>query len=118
MFLVMLKRFLRPERPELTGTDGNRNNVPLYMTTPLALALTISEPSSLSGFKGLVSNLYTSFLRISSSPFKKGDYIRTQGHEGIVEDMGIMYLRLLRRDKAYVFIPMSSVYKNVIVVFK
>lgn len=118
MFLVTLKRLLRAESPEPAETDSSRSNVPLYMTTPLALALTMSEPSSLSSFKGLVSNLYTSFLRVSFSPFKKGDYIRTQGHEGVVQDMDFMYLRLLRRDKAYVFIPTSSVYKNIIEVFK
>lgn len=118
MFLVSLKQFLRAKSLEPTETNSNNNNVPLYMKTPLALALTMSEPSSLSSFKGLVSNLYTSFLRVSFLPFKKGDYIRTQGHEGVVQDIDFMYLKLLRRDKAYVFIPTPSVYKSIIEVFK
>ncbi|KAL0266130.1 UNVERIFIED_CONTAM: hypothetical protein PYX00_011846 [Menopon gallinae] len=102
------------EDPEPTRTSGGGNSVPLYMAAPLAIALTVSEPSSLTSFKSLASSLYTSILRASFSPFKKGDYIRTQGHEGIVQDMDFMYLRLLRRDKAHVFIPTPSVYKNII----
>ena len=117
MIIARLKRiWSAAENNALKGTM-KKHSLPLYMSTPLALSLTISDPSSLLDFKSLASNLYTSFIKISFSPFKKGDYIRTQGYEGTVQDMNFMYLKLLKKDKGYVFIPTSSVYKNIIEVF-
>lgn len=92
-------------------------NPSIAANAPLAFALAMSNPTSLLNFKNLASNFYTSFCAITFSPFRIGDYIKTQGVEGMVVHMDFRYLAL-KKEKSLVYVPISSVYKNIIEVFK
>lgn len=89
----------------------------LSSIAPLAFALTMSDPSSFSNLRGLATNLYSSFYSVTFAPFKIGDYVKTQGVEGRVVGIDFKYVAL-RKEKSFVYVPTSSVFKNIIEVFK
>ena len=57
---------------------------------------------------GTLSNLAGGIMLMLTRPFKTGDYITAQGHDGIVEDISICYTRLATLDNKTVFIPNSA----------
>lgn len=118
---MLLAKIRRLVDPMIVGgqASGDGSSRVSLLSTPMALSLAMVNPSSSFDLRSLVSNLYTGFIRASFSPFKLGDHIKTQGYEGNVEAMNFLYLKLSRRKKegGNVFIPMASVYKNIIEVF-
>lgn len=87
---------------------------PFFLIPTAAISLTLSDLNSNFESKSLANKFYNSLLTILNSPFKKGDFIKTQGQEGIVEDINFRFLKLKKKDKVYVFIPTASVFKNII----
>ncbi len=66
-------------------------------------------------FQGGLSNLAGGFLILVFQPFHVGDYITTQGEEGTVEKIEIMYTTLLTIDTRRVIVPNGTLADNVIV---
>ncbi|MCC8067137.1 MAG: mechanosensitive ion channel family protein [Clostridiales bacterium] len=66
-------------------------------------------------FQGGLSNLVGGFLILMFQPFKVGDYIITQGQEGTVQKIEIMYTTLLTTDTRRVIVPNGTLADNVIV---
>ena len=56
-------------------------------------------------FTGIATNFIGGMYILTTRPFKAGDYIKTQGIEGIVEEIGINFSRLITVDKTIVKIP-------------
>lgn len=66
-------------------------------------------------FQGGLSNLVGGFLILMFQPFRVGDYIITQGQEGTVQKIEIMYTTLLTTDTRRVIVPNGTLADNVIV---
>ncbi|MCD7736652.1 MAG: mechanosensitive ion channel family protein [Lachnospiraceae bacterium] len=66
-------------------------------------------------FQGGLSNLVGGFLILMFQPFHVGDYIITQGQEGTVQKIEIMYTTLLTTDTRRVIVPNGTLADNVIV---
>lgn len=65
--------------------------------------------------QGSLSNLAGGILIIIFKPFKVGDYIVTNGNEGTVESISILYTELVSAKGQVVTIPNSKVYDSAIV---
>ncbi len=66
-------------------------------------------------FQGGLSNLAGGFMLLVFQPFQVGDYIITQGEEGTVQKIEIMYTTLLTTDTRRVIIPNGILANNVMV---
>ncbi|MCD8105299.1 MAG: mechanosensitive ion channel family protein [Lachnospiraceae bacterium] len=66
-------------------------------------------------FQGGLSNLAGGFLLLVFQPFHVGDYIITQGVEGTVQKIEIMYTTLLTYDTRKVIVPNGTLADNVMV---
>lgn len=55
--------------------------------------------------QGSLSNLFGGVLILIMQPFKLGDYIIAGGDEGVVEEVGIFYTKLLTADNRKVVVP-------------
>lgn len=62
-----------------------------------------------------LSNLAGGFLILYSKPFRKGDYISTNGVEGTVDDITILSTKLITSDNKVIYIPNGSVSGNTLV---
>lgn len=89
----------------------------IYKTTPMALTVTLTNPTSIGDIKSFAYNLYTTACNLTVTPFKVGDKIKTQGYEGTVEGFDWRYLKL-KKSNSTVYIPSDSVFKNIVEVFK
>ena len=56
-----------------------------------------------------LSNLAGGFIILFAKPFKKGDYISSNGAEGFVDSISILYTRILTADNKAVYIPNGTV---------
>lgn len=56
-----------------------------------------------------LSNLAGGFIILFSKPFKKGDYVELCGQSGIVEEISILYTKLLTVDNKAVHIPNGQI---------
>ncbi len=65
--------------------------------------------------QGSLSNLAGGILIIIFKPFKVGDYIVTNGNEGTVESISILYTVLVNTKGQVITIPNSKVYDSAIV---
>jgi small conductance mechanosensitive channel len=65
--------------------------------------------------QGSLSNLAGGILIIIFKPFKVGDYIVTNGNEGTVESISILYTELLSSKGQVITIPNSKVYDSAII---
>ena len=65
--------------------------------------------------QGSLSNLAGGILIIIFKPFKVGDYIVTNGNEGTVESISILYTELVSAKGQVITIPNSKVYDSAIV---
>lgn len=66
-------------------------------------------------FQGGLSNLAGGFMLLIFQPFQVGDYIITQGMEGTVQKIEIMYTTLLTTDTRRVIVPNGTLADNVMV---
>ncbi|MCC8103964.1 MAG: mechanosensitive ion channel family protein [Clostridiales bacterium] len=66
-------------------------------------------------FQGGLSNLAGGFILLVFQPFHVGDYIVTQGMEGTVQKIEIMYTTLLTTDARRVIVPNGTLADNVMV---
>ncbi|MDO4460043.1 MAG: mechanosensitive ion channel [Clostridia bacterium] len=57
---------------------------------------------------GTVSNLAGGVMLLITRPFKVGDYISAQGTDGVVENVGICYTKLLSLDNKSIYLPNSG----------
>ena len=64
---------------------------------------------------GTLSNLAGGIMIIATRPFRIGDYIEAQGHEGVVEDIRICYTRITTVDNKTVYLPNSGLSTGTIV---
>lgn len=65
--------------------------------------------------QGGLSNFAGGFLLLLFQPFQVGDYIITQGQEGTVQKIEILYTTLQTMDNRRVIVPNGSLANNVIV---
>jgi hypothetical protein len=56
-------------------------------------------------FTGVAANFIGGIYILATRPFHVGDFIKTQGIEGIVQEVGINYSRLITLDRTIVKIP-------------
>ncbi|MCD8021595.1 MAG: mechanosensitive ion channel family protein [Lachnospiraceae bacterium] len=66
-------------------------------------------------FQGGLSNLAGGFILLVFQPFKVGDYVITQGFEGTVQKIEIMYTTLLTTDTRRVIVPNGTLADNIMV---
>jgi len=59
--------------------------------------------------QGALSNVAGGIVILTTKPFKVGDYVLIDGHEGFVDDISMTYTRLSAYDKRIIFIPNSTV---------
>jgi len=65
--------------------------------------------------QGTLSNFAGGVIIIVMRPFRIGDYIVTNGHEGTVEDIKLFYTTLVTVDNRVVSVPNGTLANNVIV---
>ena len=87
-------------------------NVPMssIITTLGAAGLAVSL-----ALQDSLSNAAGGFIILFSKPFKCGDYIRIGDEEGYVDQISILYTRILTIDNQAIMIPNGSVAKSTIV---
>ncbi len=56
-------------------------------------------------FQGALANFAGGILLLVLRPFKVGDFINATGEQGVVEEIGIIYTKLLTVDKKSIVIP-------------
>lgn len=66
---------------------------------------------------GTLSNLAGGFMILITRPFRLGDYISAQGHEGTVQEIRICNTKLLTVDNKVIYLPNSSLSTGTIVNF-
>ena len=86
--------------------------------TPAQLMSTLGLGSLAIGFafKDIVQNLLSGMIILLSEPFRIGDQIITDKHEGIVEDIQIRATYLRTYDGRRIVIPNSQLYTNAVTV--
>ena len=90
----------------------------LYLTLILGIAMQFGlKESSVAALvaSGGVANLAGGFLILLFQPFQIGDYILTQGQEGTVQKIEILYTTLHTIDNRKVIVPNGNLANNVIV---
>ena len=66
-------------------------------------------------FQDILENLIAGILMSVRRPFKAGDQISTNGHEGTVEDINLRVVSLVTYDGVRVYVPNSAVWSNPII---
>ncbi len=86
--------------------------------TPAQLLSTLGLGSLAIGFafKDIVQNLLSGMIILISEPFRIGDQIMTDKHEGIVEDIQIRATYLRTYDGRRIVIPNSQLFTNAVTV--
>jgi len=93
----------------------------LQLTGLTQLALTLIGGTGLMGlvigiaFKDIAENFLASILISIERPFKIGDYIQVDGHEGVVQSVTTRGTVIMTLDGNHIHIPNAIVYKNTIV---
>lgn len=93
----------------------------LQMTGLTNLAMTVIGGTGLLGvviglaFKDIAENFLSSVLISVRRPFKTGDYIMVDGHEGVVQSVTTRGTVIMTLDGNHIQIPNSIIYKNTIV---
>lgn len=64
-----------------------------------------------------IANMFGSFVVVIDQPFYVGEYIRVQGHEGVVEEIGLRSTRLRTAQRTQIVIPNKTVAAEVITNF-
>jgi MscS family membrane protein len=64
-----------------------------------------------------IANLFGSFVVVMDQPFYVGEYVRIQGHEGTVEEIGLRSTRLRTAQRTQIVIPNKTVAAEVITNF-
>lgn len=80
--------------------------VAIFGTTGAALAL---------GFKDSLGSFTSGVIILFSKPFKVGDYIVIDNHEGTVKEIQVMYTTLSTIDNKIIVVPNSQMTSNIIV---
>ena len=65
--------------------------------------------------KDIISNFFSGVLLMVTRPFEVGDQIKSQGHQGVVEDVKIRATEIKTFDGKMVIIPNSKLYNDVVV---
>lgn len=92
----------------VTGTMGINMNSVIALFSVMALAVTLAV-------QGILSNVAGGAQVISAHPFTVGDYVQIGDKYGTVEDIGLVYTRLLTVDNCTVLIPNSKTVASEIV---
>ncbi len=66
---------------------------------------------------GTLSNLAGGVMILITRPFKLGDYISAQGHDGTVEEIKICYTKIITVDNKAVYLPNSGLSTGTVVNF-
>ena len=84
-------------------------------TAPLVTVLGAIGAAIALGLQGSLSNVAAGFLILINQPFKRGDYVDTNGYSGIVDNIDITCTTLQTVDNRTVILPNSSVLGSAIV---
>lgn len=93
----------------------------LQLTGLTQLAITVIGGTGLMGlvigiaFKDIAENFLASILISIDRPFKIGDYIQVNGHQGVVQSVTTRGTVIMTLDGNHIHIPNAIVYKNTIV---
>ncbi len=84
-------------------------------TAPLVTVLGAMGAAIALALQGSLSNVAAGFLILINQPFKRGDYVDTNGYSGIVDAIDITCTTLQTVDNRTVILPNSSVLSSAIV---
>ena len=65
--------------------------------------------------QGLLGNLVGGFIILGAKPFEVGQFVETGGISGTVEQIGMVYTRLLAADGRRVYLPNSTLYTSQVI---
>ncbi len=82
--------------------------------TSLVAVLSVASLAISLSVQGVLSNVASGLMIIGSKPFKQGEYVSLDGHEGTVDEIGLIYTRLHTIDNRNVLLPNSKVTDSVI----
>ena len=95
-------------------------SVLVYLGVPAASFVAILTSAGLAiglALQGSLSNLAGGMMLLLFHPFRTGDYIRTDGAEGVVQSISVMYTTLKTPDGRKVVIPNSMLSNGIITDF-
>lgn len=84
---------------------------------PAASVVTVLASAGMAislAMQGALSNLAGGIMLVIFKPFKVGDYIKTNGHEGTVSDMSVFYTTIIKPDNRSVTLPNGTLTNSVI----
>ena len=84
-------------------------------TAPLVTVLGAIGAAAALALQGSLSNVAAGFLILVNQPFKRGDFVDTNGYSGIVDAIDITCTTLQTFDNRTVILPNSSVLNSAIV---
>lgn len=84
-------------------------------TAPLVTVLGAIGAAAALALQGSLSNVAAGFLILVNQPFKRGDFVDTNGYSGIVDAIDITSTTLQTVDNRTVILPNSSVLNSAIV---
>lgn len=82
--------------------------------TSLVAVLSVASLAISLSVQGVLSNVASGLMIIGSKPFKQGEYVSLDGHEGTVDEIGLIYTRLHTIDNRNILLPNSKVTDSVI----
>ncbi len=77
------------------------------VTSVVALLSVVTLAVSLA-VQNVLSNVAGGFMLIGAKPFKKGDYVRVDGEEGTIDEVGTIYTKYHTLDNRSVLVPNSK----------
>lgn len=93
--------------------------VPVKIEPPqITLSFSLFAPPFTAFTKDLTGSLLKSFYFLKFKPFKVGDKIKIAGYEGHVDGIDLNYLRIVKKDKNIVYLPVSSILNSIIEIIK
>ena len=85
--------------------------------TSLVAVLSVAGVALSLALQGLLSNLFSGITRLTTHPFKVGDYVEISGQSGTVKSIGLFYTGLATVDNRMIYAPNGSVTSGQIVNF-
>lgn len=85
---------------------------------PVIYTFSLFTPPVSTFSKDISLSLIKSYYFMWTKPFQKDDTIRIGGYEGRVVGLDLNYLKIVKKDRNLVFIPVNTVLNSIIEVLK
>ncbi|MBQ9882078.1 MAG: mechanosensitive ion channel family protein [Synergistes sp.] len=95
----------------------------LFMTVAAALGIQITSFVALLSvaglalslsLQGILANFASGIILLSVKPFRVGDYVVVGGSEGVVNEIDLMYTKIITLDNKVVYVPNSQISSSTI----